>query len=168
MQNNSSQGFFKTYKVILILFTYLLLMSSLFSIFDHDLPVYQEFMYTLMGLFFIIFSFFKVIHLKEFQESFILYDPIAKYIPFYGYLYPFLELVLGSMFIGGVYIFIISTITIIILTSTTIGIITKLRHGEILECACLGVVFNLPLSKVTVFENSLMILMALMAVIRFS
>lgn len=166
---DSNQGFLKTYKVILILFAYLLIMSLLFSLSTLDsLPVYQEFMYTLMGLFFIIFSFFKVIHLPEFHESFALYDPIARYIPFYGYLYPFLELILGSLFIGGIYIPLISIITIVVLTSTTIGVISTLRKGEILECACLGVVFDLPLSKVTVFENTVMILMAIMAVIGFN
>lgn len=148
--------FFTTYNVILILFVYLISISYLLTISTHN-----NFMLYLMGLFFLIFSFFKVIHLFKFKKSFARYDPFAKIFPIYGYIYPFIEIVLGALFIIGLYLEIISLITIVVLSSTTFGVLNQLRKGEIIECACLGVVFNLPLSKVTVFENVIMILMAL-------
>lgn len=148
--------FYLKYKVLIILFLYLLILSYLTSFYENS-----NFMLNLMGFFFIIFSFFKVIHLIKFKDSFSKYDLIGKLIPFYGYLYPFLELVLGILFLINLHINIISIITIIILSSTTIGIILSLRNGEILECACLGTVFNLPLSNVTIFENVIMIIMAI-------
>lgn len=154
------KNFFSKYKVILILFIYLISMSWLFTQSSHN-----DFMLTLMGLFFLIFSFFKVIHLSKFKASFSKYDLIAKRIPFYGYVYPFIEIVLGALFILGLEIFWVALITIFILTATTIGVVSKLRKGQIIECACLGVVFNLPLSHVTVFENLAMILMALILVL---
>lgn len=152
--------FLEKYKVILILFVYLVGMSYFLTQSNHS-----NFMFYLMGLFFIIFSFFKVIHLPEFKSSFQKYDYFAKNIPFYGLLYPFIEIMLGIFFLLGLYINIISIITVVILSVTTIGIISQLRKGKILECACLGVVFKLPLSNVTIFENCTMIIMALIQIL---
>lgn len=148
---------FGKYKALFILFAYLLAMSY-FIVESNQ----NSFMLTLMGLFFLIFSYFKVIHLKEFVASFARYDPLAKLIPKYGYVYPFIEITLGVLFLLGVYIEFAAFATIIVLFATTSGVLLALRKGEILECACLGVVFNLPLSKVTVIENTAMIIMALM------
>ena len=41
-------------------------------------------MLDFMGLFFIVFSFFKMLDLKGFSQSFKMYDPLAKRIPVYG------------------------------------------------------------------------------------
>ena len=49
-----------------------------------------------MGLFYIVFSFFKMLDLKNFPTSFSMYDPLSKKIPFYGWIYPFIETALGS------------------------------------------------------------------------
>lgn len=149
----------KKYKVILILFGYLGAASLLYFIITDKSP-----MAFLMGLFFITFSFFKVIHLPEFRTSFSRYDVIAKKVPYYGGVYPFIEIILGVLFLTNTHIFYASIVTIIILVSTNIGVVLALRKGQILECACLGVVFNLPLSNITVFENTVMILMAIMQV----
>lgn len=144
------------YRILLILFVYLIGMSFLFTY-----SQINTFMLNLMGLFFIIFSFFKVIHINKFKKSFARYDIFAKLFPLYGYVYPFVELLLGGLFILGIFIDISAIVTIIILSSTTIGVINQLRKGEIIECACLGVVFGIPLSQVTVFENVVMIGMAI-------
>ena len=146
----------KKYKILLILFVYLGSASLL-----HSFMTNQSTMTFLMGLFFITFSFFKVIHLSEFQASFSRYDLLAKKIPCYGTLYPFIEILLGVLFLSNAYIMLASVVTIIILASTNIGVILALRKGHILECACLGVIFNLPLSNITVFENTAMVLMAI-------
>ncbi|NQZ84893.1 MAG: heavy metal transporter [Nanoarchaeales archaeon] len=146
----------KQLKILLILFLYLIFLSYIFTNTPNN-----TFMLNLMGLFFVFFSFFKIINIKEFKESFQNYDPITKYIPVYGYIYPFLELLLGSMFLLNSNLKIAAFSTIIILSLTTSGIIYKLSKGEIFECACLGAVFKIPLSKVTVFENCLMIVMSI-------
>lgn len=146
----------KKYKIILILFIYLLLASVLYAYLTSNNP-----MTLLMGLFFITFSFFKVIHLPEFKASFSRYDVFARAVPVYAWIYPFIEIVLGVSFLSDYLIFEASIITIIILLSTNVGVILALRKGQIIECACLGSVFNLPLSNITVFENTAMIIMAL-------
>ncbi|SMN12380.1 hypothetical protein SPBRAN_604 [uncultured Candidatus Thioglobus sp.] len=150
------KNWLEKYKALLILFAYLGCATLVYACLSENNP-----MTFLMGLFFITFSFFKIIHLKEFYASFKKYDIIAKNINFYAWVYPFIEIVLGLMFLTQTNIPLASAITIIILLSTNIGVIKSLRKGEVLECACLGVVFNLPLSKVTIIENNIMILMAI-------
>ena len=59
---------------------------------------WSEFMLDFMGLFYIVFGFFKMLDLKGFPESFKMYDPLAKRLPIYGWIYPFLETALGIMF----------------------------------------------------------------------
>ncbi len=148
------------YRIVLIFLLYIFVISCLVSFVSQ-----RNFMVIFMGLFFILFSFFKVIHLKKFKESFSKYDLISKNFVFYGYVYPFIEFVLGVLFLLEYHIEILSLITIIVLSSTTIGIFGKLRKGVILECACLGVVFKVPLSYVTIIENLVMIVMAVIILI---
>ena len=57
-------------------------------------------MLDFMGLFYIIFSFFKILDIKGFSMSFRMYDPLAKQTHIYGYIYPFIEVLLGMMFLG--------------------------------------------------------------------
>ena len=40
-----------------------------------------------------------MLDLKGFPESFRMYDPLAKRVPFYGKVYPFIETALGLMFL---------------------------------------------------------------------
>ena len=56
---------------------------------------YEKSMQIFMGLFFVIFSLFKFLDYNSFPTSFMRYDPLAKKIPFYANLYPFLETALG-------------------------------------------------------------------------
>ena len=59
----------------------------------------SDFMFDFMGLFFIVFSFFKILDYKNFPRSFAMYDPIAKRVPIYGWIYPAIETVLGLAFL---------------------------------------------------------------------
>ena len=61
--------------------------------------ILENFMYDFMGLFFIVFSFFKFLDYKNFPGTFKMYDPIAKVIPLYGWIYPFIESTLGLAFL---------------------------------------------------------------------
>ena len=49
--------------------------------------------------FYIVFSFFKFLDYKNFPSTFSMYDPIAKTFPFYGWMYPFIEAILGLLFL---------------------------------------------------------------------
>ena len=113
-----------------------------------------------MGLFFVVFSFFKFLDLKGFQQSFRRYDPLAKYLPLYGLVYPFVELALGVLFLMRLEVQLALWLTLGILSITTLGVVRVLLSKQQIQCACLGSVLNLPMTEATFIENALMIGMA--------
>ncbi len=124
------------------------------------------FMLDFMGLFYVVFSFFKFLDLKGFPESFKMYDPVAKVMPLYGWLYPFIELALGLLFLMRIQISIALIITLIILGITTIGVTKTLLSKKTIQCACLGTALKLPMTKATFIENSIMIVMAVIMLLK--
>ncbi|MDB9960888.1 cation transporter [Oceanihabitans sp.] len=118
-------------------------------------------MLDFMGLFYVVFSFFKLLDLKGFPVSFRMYDPLAKLIPFYGWIYPFIELALGVLFLTRIQIPLALMITLVVLGITTIGVSKSLLDKKAIQCACLGTVLKLPMTKATFIENSIMIVMAI-------
>jgi len=126
----------------------------------------ESFMLDFMGLFYITFSFFKLLDLKGFPESFKMYDPLAKVFPVYGWVYPFIELSLGVMFLMRIEIPIALVVTLIVLGITTIGVIKTLLDKKSIQCACLGTALKLPMTKATFIENSIMIIMAIIMLLQ--
>ena len=126
---------------------------------------WNEFMLDFMGLFFIVFSFFKMLDLNGFSQSFKMYDPLAKRISFYGRIYPFIEILLGLMFLMRYEINIALISTLILLAVTTIGVSKVLFQKKSIQCACLGTVLKLPMTEATLIENSIMIVMAIFMII---
>ncbi len=120
------------------------------------------FMLDFMGLFYIVFSFFKILDLKGFPESFKMYDPLAKRVNVYAKIYPFIEVILGLMFLMRFEIEIALIITIIVLGITTIGVTKTLLDKKSIRCACLGTALQLPMTEATFIENAIMIVMALL------
>ena len=123
-------------------------------------------MMDFMGLFFIVFSFFKFLDYKNFPNSFSMYDPLAKNIPIYGWIYPFIETILGMMFLSRINIILSLVLTIGILGITTIGVIKVLYNKENIQCACLGTAIKLPMTIATLIENGIMIVMAIITIIQ--
>lgn len=118
------------------------------------------FMTNFMGLFYVIFGFFKFLDYRGFPASFGQYDPIAKRFKLYGWLYPFIETLLGIMFLYQIELEIALWITIIILGTTTVGVAQQLLQKNNIKCACLGTALNLPMTEATLIENSIMLVMA--------
>ena len=124
-------------------------------------------MMLLMGYFFVVFGLFKLINLKNFAEAYATYDVIAMRSKIYAYAYPFIEIGLGGMYFlyfGGIYR---DVFTFVIMTVGTYGVWKVLKNKEQIPCACLGMVFHVPMTKVTLFENLLMALMALYMVLSY-
>jgi copper chaperone CopZ len=121
----------------------------------------DDLMLSFMGLFFIVFSFFKFLGYKSFPSSFATYDPVAKVIPFYGWLYPFIETILGISFLLRLELNLVLIATLVILSVTTFGVLKSLKQKDQIKCACLGTVLNLPMTEATLIENLLMIFMSL-------
>ena len=122
-------------------------------------------MLDFMGLFYIIFSFFKILDIKGFSTSFKMYDPLAKKITTYGYIYPFIEILLGLMFLTRIEVNIALLITIIILGITSVGVTQTLLNKRTINCACLGTTLKLPMTEATFIENAIMIIMAIILLI---
>jgi copper chaperone CopZ len=120
------------------------------------------FMLDFMGLFYIVFGFFKMLDLKGFPESFKMYDPLAKRLPIYGWVYPFIETALGIMFLTRFQVNIALIMTLIVLGITTVGVTKTLLDKKSIRCACLGTALKLPMTEATLIENTIMIAMAAM------
>ena len=127
---------------------------------------FSGFMLDFMGLFYIVFSFFKFLDFKGFPESFRMYDPLAKFIPVYGWIYPFIELALGVLFLMRIQIPLVLIITLVILGITTFGVTKSLLDKKAIQCACLGTALKLPMTKATFIENSIMIVMAIILLLK--
>lgn len=148
---------------LFLIFAYIIIASALLNKNPWDI---NGFMLDFMGLFYVVFSFFKLLDLKGFPESFKMYDPIAKVIPLYGWVYPFIEVALGVMFLMRIETPIALIITLIVLGITTIGVTKTLLDNKSIQCACLGTALKLPMTKATFIENSIMIVMAIVMLIK--
>ena len=143
---------------LLLIFIYLSIASISMNLRSLDS---SEIMLDFMGLFYIVFSFFKFLDYKNFPRSFAMYDPIAMRNPYYGWAYPFIETILGIMIIFRIEIFSTIIITIAMLGITSVGVAKSLLQKQDIQCACLGTALQLPMTKATFIENSIMILMAI-------
>lgn len=143
---------------LLLILLYLTVSSNLLHLNAWNL---QAVMLDFMGLFYIVFSFFKILDLKGFPESFRMYDPLAKKIPFYAWVYPFIETALGLMFLMRYQLQWALIVTIIILGVTTLGVFKTLLDKKTIRCACLGTALKLPMTEATIIENVLMIVMSI-------
>ena len=123
------------------------------------------FLHNFMTGFFLVFSFFKLLDVKAFAESFQMYDLLATKVPVYGKIYPFIELTLGILCLihfQEKYVYIAD---IIIMGFGALGVIQSVVDKRKIKCACLGTVFNLPMSTVTIIENSLMVIIGIVLLI---
>ncbi len=113
-----------------------------------------------MAGFFIVFAFFKLLNLRGFADSYAMYDIVAARWHGWGYVYPFVELTLGLLYLTGLFPFWTNVATIIVLGISSIGVIQSNLNKRKIKCACLGDVFNLPMSTVTIVEDVGMVAMA--------
>ncbi|HWY34159.1 MAG TPA: MauE/DoxX family redox-associated membrane protein, partial [Nitrosopumilaceae archaeon] len=120
----------------------------------------MRWMQHFMAGFFLVFSFFKFLNLNGFADSYAMYDIIAMRIKAWAYVYAFIELGLGISYLAGFNPFVINLVTLIIMSVSITGVIKSVVNKKKIRCACLGDVFNLPMSTLTIIEDVLMILMS--------
>lgn len=126
-----------------------------------------QWMDSFMAGFFLVFSFFKLLNIKGFVEGYSTYDLVAKHIPAYGYVYPFIELALGIAYLTGFNIMVTNIATLVVMSISSVGVIQSLLKKNDFQCACLGTIIKLPLSKVTLFEDLLMVAMSIVMLIKY-
>lgn len=152
---SGTKSWLATYKPLLIIAAFITVVSIITSG-GHTSIAMNNF----MAGFFLVFSFFKFLDLKAFAASYAMYDVLAKKVPAYGYVYPFLELALGLAFLTGFNPTVTNWATLIIMGFSSVGVIQSVVNRQKIRCACLGAVFNLPMSTVTIVEDMLMVAMS--------
>lgn len=160
MQHNEmaeqTKSWLATYKPLLLIFGYILAVTVLIQAADGNFN-WMKWMQHFMAGFFLVFSFFKLLNLSGFAESYAMYDIVAKRFKQWGYLYAFIELGLGLAFLTNSQPYATNWITLIVMSISILGVMQSVLNKRKIQCACLGAVFNLPMSTVTIIEDALMI-----------
>jgi|ERR1700733_52240 len=117
-------------------------------------------MLDFMGIFFLVFGTFKLLNLTDFANAYAEYDIVAKRSMLYGYIYPFIELALGLMYLTRFHVTVANWVTLALMIIGSIGVAYELSQNKQIVCACLGTVFKIPMTYVTLAEDVIMGLMA--------
>ncbi|HYF33887.1 MAG TPA: heavy metal-associated domain-containing protein [Prosthecobacter sp.] len=150
----------QTYRPLVILLGYLLLVMLAAGVAEGGLHL-ETAMRLFMGGFFVAFSFFKMLDLRGFAEAYRGYDLMAKAAPPYGYVYPFVELALGLGYLSAWQPVLVNGVTAVVMAVSLAGVLRAVLSKHKIRCACLGTVFQLPMSTVTIVEDALMLGMAI-------
>lgn len=113
-----------------------------------------------MGSFLVLLATLKMFDMKGFIETFRSYDPLAARIKGYACVYPMLELALGVFILAGQFVFLTNLVLALVFAVNAIGVVGVLKSGRDVRCACAGTGFTLPVGRVTLFEDILMVAMA--------
>lgn len=154
-----TKGFFATYRPLLILVGYITFCSLAGASVAGVLSI-DFYMMNFMAGFFLVFSAFKFLNLEGFVAAFARYDLLAAKWRDYGYVYPFIELGLGLLYLFRLFPTATLVATLLIMGFSSLGVIDAVRKKKILECACLGTVLKLPVGTVTLIEDIGMTVMA--------
>lgn len=138
----------------------LLLVMALVAAVPLATGTFMGWMMGFMAGFYIVFGAFKLLDVPAFARSYAQYDIIAKHVPAWGYVYPFIELALGFGFLFWFDMITLSWIALVLSVVGAIGVIQANVVKQSIQCACLGTVFQLPMSVVTIVENLGMAAMA--------
>ena len=122
---------------------------------------WSRLMTSFMGFFFLGFAFFKLLNISKFADAFASYDILAKRSRVYGLTYPWIEVVIGLLFVTQTWLPLANVATIIAMSVGLMGVVSAVRNEQAIQCACLGTAFNLPMSVVTIIENAVMLIMAI-------
>jgi copper chaperone CopZ len=149
-----------TYAPVLLIFVYLFSVTTIVELIADRIDI-SRWMRHFMAGFFLIFSFFKMLNLKGFKDSYAMYDIIARKFPVWGYMYVCIEVLLGIAFLTNFNPVLTNSVTLLVMSVSIVGVLNAVLDKKTIQCACLGAVFKLPMSTVTIIEDGLMIAMSL-------
>lgn len=161
-----ANNFFATYRPLLLLGIFILTASLLAQLgtASGNVTAHETMRYFMAGAF-LAFAFFKLLDLRAFADAYAGYDLLAQRWHGWGYVYPFVELSLGMAYLANVQPTLTNCVTVIVMGFSAIGVIIAVANRKAIRCACLGAVFNLPMSRVTIIEDVGMVAMAAMALV---
>jgi hypothetical protein len=113
-------------------------------------------MRVVMALSLIPLALLKLFDVSGFAAGFARYDPLAKRVPLYGCVYPFLEAALGLCFLNNVLLWYANLFVLLMFGVNSVGVLSSLRRGDRPACACVGAAFTIPLGRVTFAEDIFM------------
>lgn len=154
-----AKSWLATYKPILLIFGYITTIAIIAATQQYNFN-WMHAMNIFMAGFFLTFSFFKMLDLKGFTESYAMYDIMAKKIKAWGFIYAFVELALGIAYATGFQPLLTNIVTLTVMSVSILGVLQAVFSNRKIQCACLGAVFNLPMSTVTIIEDILMMAMS--------
>lgn len=155
---------FKDYASLLAFFSAIFLVATLVQL---RMPIWSLRCWTtlFMGFVLISFSLVKFLDLKSFVHDFNLYDVFANHFKAYGYLYPFIEFVLGMGYLTYWFPFWTNLITFIIMLVSAIGVIKAVNYGLDVVCNFKGSILKIPFSSLSVVETFLIGSLSLMLLV---
>lgn len=151
------------YLKLIVIFVFLIASATLMSTLSGFNAV--EWVRWFMGGFMIIFGGLKLMGIEVFIKVFPLYDLIAKRIRPYKYIYPLLQVMLGMLFLIGIFSTFRDVLTIIISLSGLIGMVSIISKRGAVRLSYLGTILRLRFSSVTLLENSIMTVLAIVMLI---
>ncbi len=157
--SEEKKSWLTTYKPILLIGAYITGISLIMELVNNTFQ-WQSWMEHFMAGFFLTFSFFKLLNIEGFADSYAMYDVIAKKIRVWGYIYPFVELMLGIAYLTSFSPVYTNMVTFLIMSISMIGVLQSVLAKRKIKCACLGAVFDLPMSTITIIEDLAMIAMS--------
>lgn len=164
--DESRSGFkLSNYKPLLLVIAYVVGATAIAESI-HGEFVWPRAMNYFMGFFFLGFAFFKLLNIPAFADAFSTYDVVAKRSRLYALAYPWIELGLGVLFVSGALPLVANGVTAGVMAIGLVGVVGAVFRKQVIQCACLGTVFNLPMSVVTIVENSVMLAMAIAMLVR--
>ncbi len=149
--------------LIVVVFMSIIAGAALLAISPAD--TFKYLMVNFSGMFFLFLATLKFWDLKGFCHSFREYDLVATRFPLYGYIYPFLELLIAIGYLSHFFLPLVGIVTAILMIILAIGVFGALFKGKDLKCACMGTKLDLPLGVVSVVESLAMGVMAVLIVI---
>jgi len=148
-----------TYYPLLVVVAYILGVAALVEASATAVDPMRLMAHVMAG-FFLVFSAFKLLDLHAFADSYAMYDVVARRSRLYALAYPFIELGLGMAHLTRVAPTATNAVTLAVMLVSLIGVIQTVVSGRKVRCACLGTVFALPMSVVTLVEDGTMAVMA--------
>ncbi len=160
----SVRDWFQTYRPLLLIVSFILGSSLLVQLPSGEISSSETMRYFMAG-FFLVFSFFKLLDVRSFADAYSSYDLLARRTRVWGLIYPFIELALGIAYLVNIFPFVVNSVTLIVMAFSAIGVLRAVLSKQIIRCACLGTVFQLPMSTVTIIEDAGMAVMAALALV---
>jgi copper chaperone CopZ len=161
---SSQADWLQTYKPLLLIAAYILIASVFLQVGLVGMAGLEamETMRYFMAGFFLVFSFFKLLDLNAFADAYSGYDLLASRWRNWGLIYPFFELFLGLAYLSNFNPLLTNWVTFALMSFSALGVIKAVANKTQIQCACLGIVFKLPMSTVTIVEDVGMVLMAVL------